>query len=171
MTTSARRRFILTALAASGAALFPLSAIADGDKGKGKGKRKIRKGGSDSRGGGDQGGNRDEGNRGEGNWDGGDFAEGRGCPPGLAKKNPPCVPPGQAKKRGGGDREWWDRDWQRGEYVGDYDYHQVHYPGRYGLRPLPPGQNYMILGNRLVVVDSDTYRIMSVLNAVTSLLD
>lgn len=22
----------------------------------------------------------------------------RGCPPGLAKKNPPCIPPGQAKK-------------------------------------------------------------------------
>ncbi|MSU88240.1 hypothetical protein GE300_01245 [Rhodobacteraceae bacterium 2CG4] len=28
-----------------------------------------------------------------------------GCPPGLAKKNPPCVPPGQAKKRGYVDRD------------------------------------------------------------------
>lgn len=28
-------------------------------------------------------------------WDTVDFAQ---CPPGLAKKNPPCVPPGQAKK-------------------------------------------------------------------------
>lgn len=26
----------------------------------------------------------------------------RNCPPGLAKKNPPCVPPGQAKKYGAG---------------------------------------------------------------------
>ena len=35
-----------------------------------------------------------------------------GCPPGLAKKNPPCVPPGQAKKLYGlGDRVprgWYD---------------------------------------------------------------
>ena len=28
----------------------------------------------------------------------------RGCPPGLAKKNNGCLPPGQAKKRGIGDR-------------------------------------------------------------------
>ncbi|HYD17094.1 MAG TPA: hypothetical protein VEF76_01280 [Patescibacteria group bacterium] len=26
------------------------------------------------------------------------------CPPGLAKKNPPCIPPGQAKKYGVGQR-------------------------------------------------------------------
>ena len=26
------------------------------------------------------------------------FAKEKGCPPGLAKKNPPCVPPGLAKK-------------------------------------------------------------------------
>lgn len=26
----------------------------------------------------------------------------RNCPPGLAKKNPPCIPPGQAKKYGVG---------------------------------------------------------------------
>lgn len=27
----------------------------------------------------------------------------KNCPPGLAKKNPPCIPPGQAKKYGAGD--------------------------------------------------------------------
>lgn len=27
----------------------------------------------------------------------------RNCPPGLAKKNPPCIPPGQAKKYSAGD--------------------------------------------------------------------
>lgn len=33
------------------------------------------------------------------------FAErGRGCPPGLAKKNNGCLPPGQARKLGVGDR-------------------------------------------------------------------
>ena len=49
-----------------------------------------------------------------------------GCPPGLAKKNPPCVPPGQAKQRGDWDRyddrysryrsDWWGYDYGRGNY-------------------------------------------------------
>ena len=34
------------------------------------------------------------------------FAGPKGCPPGLAKKSPACVPPGHAKK--GGDD--WERD-------------------------------------------------------------
>ncbi len=35
----------------------------------------------------------------------GRYAErGRGCPPGLAKKNNGCLPPGQARKLGVGDR-------------------------------------------------------------------
>lgn len=37
--------------------------------------------------------------------DGGYYAPGLGaCPPGLAKKNPPCMPPGQARKLGLGQR-------------------------------------------------------------------
>jgi hypothetical protein len=43
------------------------------------------------------------------------------CPPGLAKKNPPCVPPGLAKTWREGDRydgpwrpvEWWRYDLPR----------------------------------------------------------
>lgn len=38
------------------------------------------------------------------------------CPPGLAKKNPPCVPPGQAKSWREGDRydgPWSPADWRR----------------------------------------------------------
>ena len=33
-----------------------------------------------------------------------------GCPPGLAKKNPPCIPPGLAKK---------------GDYFYDYEYERI----------------------------------------------
>ena len=53
------------------------------------------------------------------------LAQGRGqgqgpkhCPPGLAKKNPPCIPPGLVGKFGIGetltDDVWWDpiNDWQ-----------------------------------------------------------
>ena len=49
-----------------------------------------------------------------------------GCPPGLAKKNPPCVPPGQARQRGDWDRydtrysryspNWWGLNYDRGNY-------------------------------------------------------
>ena len=43
----------------------------------------------------------------------------KACPPGLAKKDPACVPPGQARK-----------GWHRGDYVGDRDYHRIRYPDR-----------------------------------------
>lgn len=47
------------------------------------------------------------------------LAEGKGCPPGLAKKAVPCVPPGQAKKWVLGERlpigtPWYEvQDWRR----------------------------------------------------------
>ena len=35
-----------------------------------------------------------------------------GCPPGLARKNPPCVPPGQVRDRFGWDRpDFWGLSW------------------------------------------------------------
>jgi hypothetical protein len=54
-----------------------------------------------------------------------------GCPPGLAKKNPPCVPPGQAKKLYGvGQRLPLG-------YGSPYAYNQIPYDvrSRYGLNP------------------------------------
>jgi len=84
----------------------------------------------------------------------------KGCPPGLAKKSVPCVPPGQAKKI-----------WGVGDYVGDYDYHRVRYPDRYGLPPLGRGQRYLIVDGNILVVDEDTYTIVTVLRAVSSILD
>lgn len=50
---------------------------------------------------------------------GASLADAKGCPPGLAKKSVPCVPPGQAKKWVAGDRLpddiLWRQidDWQR----------------------------------------------------------
>lgn len=44
------------------------------------------------------------------------YQEARGCPPGLAKKNNGCLPPGQAKKLRVGQR-----------YVGDYGYRSYSY--------------------------------------------
>ncbi|HRO13718.1 MAG TPA: hypothetical protein PLL33_01490 [Paracoccus sp. (in: a-proteobacteria)] len=83
------------------------------------------------------------------------------CPPGLAKKNPPCIPPGQAREAGWevGDRIDWDRA------------HVVRRPGLYGLAEAPSGQRYAIIDGRLVRVDNDTARILAIIRGVTALLD
>ncbi len=87
-------------------------------------------------------------------------ADARGCPPGLAKKAVPCVPPGQARQ-----------GWHRGDYVGDRDYHRIRYPDRYGLPPLRAGERYLIVDGTILVVDEDTYAIVTVLRAVSAILD
>ena len=62
------------------------------------------------------------------------LSQGKGCPPGLAKKNPPCVPPGLAKK--GATAEEWsgnrgaDYDDDDDEVVFDRDD-----PPRYAIAP------------------------------------
>lgn len=89
------------------------------------------------------------------------------CPPGLAKKAVPCMPPGQAKKHGHQD----EHSWERGDYLDEGDYEPLRYPRRYGLPPLPAGQRYVIVGNRIMVVSDDNYRILGILQAVQSLLN
>ena len=94
------------------------------------------------------------------------FAEnsGKGCPPGLAKKAVPCVPPGQAKK---GEREWHE-----GDVVDrDDDHHVITYPDRYSLPPLLNGEEYIVVGNQILKVDAATYRIITLNRAVEVLLD
>jgi len=47
------------------------------------------------------------------------------CPPGLAKKNPPCVPPGQAKKARVGDH-YYDYEYKRVDRHDDrYDFYRI----------------------------------------------
>ena len=90
-------------------------------------------------------------------------AEAKSCPPGLAKKNPPCVPPGQAKKG--------VIIWAPGDYIGEERIHWITYPDRYGLPPLAPGQRYVIVGNQIYAVDEGTYTVLTVLRAVDAILD
>lgn len=65
------------------------------------------------------------------------FAGPKGCPPGLAKKAVPCVPPGQARKWRVGEALPTDVAWYR---IDDWD--------RYGL-PEPAD------GNRYIMIDSE----------------
>jgi len=82
-----------------------------------------------------------------------------GCPPGLAKKAVPCVPPGQAKKLGVGQRM------PRG-YANRYGYNQIPYALRnqYGLNPY---NNYYYNNGYLYGVDPRT---MIVQQAISALL-
>jgi hypothetical protein len=82
-----------------------------------------------------------------------------GCPPGLAKKNNGCLPPGQAKKLYGvGYR--FDRG-----FSGWTPYNQIPYDIRnqYGLNP---SGRYIYDQNYIYQVDPATYVVSRVLDAI-----
>ena len=82
------------------------------------------------------------------------------CPPGLAKKNPPCVPPGQAKKLYRvGDRYYND------DYLSDYDRR------RYNLPRLGSGESYYRVGDSLIRVDNETREILELIVAFARVLN
>jgi hypothetical protein len=83
-----------------------------------------------------------------------------GCPPGLAKKNPPCVPPGQAKKLYNVGQRF------RMGAASPYAYNQIPYDLRsqYGLNPY---NNYYYNNGYLYGVDPRT---MVVQQAIAALL-
>ena len=86
------------------------------------------------------------------------------CPPGLAKKDPPCVPPGQAKKGYRiGDR--YDHDYDHDDYLSDHD------RLRYNLPRLPRGQSYYRVGDSLIRVDTETREILDLMEAFSRVLD
>lgn len=81
------------------------------------------------------------------------FAGPKHCPPGLAKKNPACVPPGQAKKGVNYDR---DRDDER------FDERDRYTDLRVGDRVILEGQEYIVVsaGDTVVLRRDDTlYRL------------
>jgi hypothetical protein len=82
-----------------------------------------------------------------------------GCPPGLAKKNNGCLPPGQAKKLYGvGYR--FDRG-----FAGWTPYNQIPYDLRrqYGLDPYG---RYVYDQNYIYQIDPTTYAVSRVLDAI-----
>lgn len=83
------------------------------------------------------------------------------CPPGLAKKDPACIPPGQAKKAGV----------QVGKIYDGSVIHIVTKPGLYGLGPLVPGSRYAVIGNQLVRIDPQTNKVLSIIRLVDAILD
>ena len=85
------------------------------------------------------------------------------CPPGLAKKNPPCIPPGQAKKRYPDYRPRYD--------VGDRiygEYRIIRDAKRYGLRE---GDLYYLIGREVFRISPDTGRVIAFVGLVDALLN
>lgn len=81
------------------------------------------------------------------------------CPPGLARKNPPCIPPGQARKH----------SHPYGNRVGDLlrlgDYAVIRDPRRYDLESRR-GWDYYRDDDSIYRVDSNTRKILAVINLI-----
>jgi len=81
------------------------------------------------------------------------------CPPGLARKDPPCIPPGQVNRG----------NVQYGNRVGDIfrvgDYIIISNPRRYDLEPRQ-GWDYFRDDNKIYRVDSTTRQILAVINLI-----
>lgn len=71
-----------------------------------------------------------------------------GCPPGLAKKNPPCIPPGHSLR--------------------DYDYERIYDYDRYRL---DRRHSYYRVGELIYRADPDTFKILEVIGAVDDILN
>ena len=88
------------------------------------------------------------------------------CPPGLAKKSPACVPPGQARKHHRDRDRDYDRDYRRvGEVLRVRDYTIIRDVDRYGF-DRRSGWDYYRDGNRAYRVDSNTRKILAVMELI-----
>lgn len=85
----------------------------------------------------------------------------KGCPPGLAKKSVPCVPPGQAKKG------HYDVPYARGDVI-YRDYILIQDPRRYNL---DPNNTYYSAGGYVFRVDRETREVLDLLGAVAAILN
>ena len=103
-------------------------------------------------------GNGHENGNGHGNGNGHSDFEGGSCPPGLAKKNNGCLPPGQARKLYRGQR------YQSG-YGSLYSYQQIPYDVRRRYR-LNSRYRYYYNGGTIYVVDPRTMLIAQVVSAL-----
>ena len=97
------------------------------------------------------------------------FADTKGCPPGLAKKNPPCIPPGQAKK--GATVHQSERRYHMGDVVDRDDLTYLDDYAPYNLPPLRNGQRYAVVNDQIVVIDADTFAILQLIRIFTTLAD
>ena len=86
---------------------------------------------------------------------------GAACPPGLANRNPPCVPPGQAR-----------RGFREGQVLPSSFNHYTPYETLIGQVPqayrddIPAGYNYIYRDNAVYVVDPTTRVVRSIIDLI-----
>lgn len=118
-------------------------------------------------------------------------AQPAGCPPGLAKKNPPCVPPGLAKKSAPAgpididrirridtvrrtDPEWWlydGRTYRRGDRLEGIEVIYLRPRDLARLPLLDDGRNYVIVDNEVIEVIEAGNLFVRTVGAVSALLN
>ncbi len=90
------------------------------------------------------------------------------CPPGLAWREPACVPPGLARQ--GVDTEDWIGPMTTNYLVGDYldpeDFVVITDLDKLGLPQLLQGEEYVVIDGTLVRLDSETYEILQLIRAI-----
>ncbi len=86
----------------------------------------------------------------------------KGCPPGLAKKAVPCVPPGQVGKGYNAPK------YQRGDIIRIGDFEIIRQPQRFGLDR--KGTFYSSEGY-VFRVDRETREVLDLIGAVAAVLD
>lgn len=94
------------------------------------------------------------------------------CPPGLAKKDVPCVPPGQAKKSHGDHDDDRHEDWHRGDRIhGDYVLIPRAEWERLALRDYRDGSTYLRTDNQILRVMRDTLVVLEAVRILDRVLD
>jgi Ni/Co efflux regulator RcnB len=83
------------------------------------------------------------------------YGGGKACPPGLAKKNNGCLPPGQAKKFAVGQPL----------PVGT-TYYSIPQPVLVQLPPVPIGYRYVRIGNDIVLLSPQTGLVVDIINGL-----
>ncbi|SDH96933.1 excinuclease ABC subunit A [Lutimaribacter saemankumensis] len=85
-----------------------------------------------------------------------DAAGPKACPPGLAKKSPACIPPGQVGKA-----------YRVGDRITG-DYVVIRNAGRWGL---DPNETYYRIGDQVLRVDRDTKMVLDLIGAAAAILN
>jgi Ni/Co efflux regulator RcnB len=98
----------------------------------------------------------------------------KGCPPGLAKKAVPCVPPGQAKKMQPRHDDDYDHvhHWHRGDRIyGDYVLIPRAEWERLRLRDHDDGSAYLRIDNQILRVARDTLVVIEAVRILDRVLN
>lgn len=85
-----------------------------------------------------------------------------GCPPGLAKKSPACVPPGHANKTAPQDTTFI---YAPGDRI-TRNYIVLDNPAQYGLNP---DRAYYRVGDQVYQIDRHTKEVLDVIGAIAAL--